>query len=99
MWKGTVSGQNRRRGLGRGLLLLFLWVVLVGSGCWEESKTDCRNDGDCRGVRVCRGGVCETPEGLENSGLPPRDTGPSDSARDVSDTSGEPETAPDLVTE
>jgi hypothetical protein len=61
-----------------GLLLVVVGVL----GCIEESKTDCRNDGDCRGVRVCRDGECFTPEGFQNNGLPPRDTGGSADAGD-----------------
>lgn len=54
------------------LLSLALFLV-AATGCFDENKTDCRNDGDCRGVRVCRGGGCVTPEGFQNNGIPPAD--------------------------
>ena len=59
-------------------------------GCIEENKTDCRGDGDCRGVRVCLKGVCVTPDELGNSGQPTADVGASDSGPvDVVDDGGD----------
>lgn len=59
------------------MIRTLLLLLLVG-GCIDENKTDCSNDGDCRGVRVCRDGECVTPDDFQNNGLPPRDTGAGD---------------------
>ncbi len=65
--------------------LVLLCVMFGVAGCLEENKSDCRNDGDCRGVRVCRDGECITPPDFQNNGLPPREPdagGSPDSGRD-----------------
>ncbi len=48
------------------LVILAALGLALASGCIDEDKTGCQTDGDCQGVRVCREGACQTPEGFDD---------------------------------
>ena len=50
------------------VLWLLLCIAPLLMCCLDEDKTGCRSDGDCRGVRVCVSGVCETPSDAPDVG-------------------------------
>ncbi len=72
-------------------VILVCFVVGMAAGCLKENKVDCRTDGDCRGVRLCRQGECVTPEEFRDDGGH-TDVGTADVADD-SGTTGDGPTA------
>ncbi len=70
---------------------LCAWTLL-GVACDDEDKNGCQNDGDCRGVRVCVSGACQTPDGFEDIDVVPNTQEPN---TQEPSSPGEPE--PDVI--